>query len=94
MCVRWTYRAWSGATSSLDAARTLVVVAQHEGRPEVAVLFRQADAPDVGVSLTHDQAIALAALLTGARFSIEARQDEEVAGDHVSVRALVQRLRT
>lgn len=73
----------------LDAARTLVVVVLHDGSREVAVISRDAETPDVRVPLTHDQAIAVAALLTGARFSIETRHDDGVAGDEVAVETVV-----
>ncbi|MFP3899633.1 MAG: hypothetical protein ACLFXM_02180 [Acidimicrobiia bacterium] len=73
----------------LDAARTLVIVVLHDGGREVAVISRHTETPDVRVPLTHDQAIAVAALLTGARFSIETRHDEKVTGDEVAVETAV-----
>lgn len=52
--------------------RQLVVVVQREGKRQVAIAERAADEPVAAVTLTHDQAVAVAALLTGARFSVEA----------------------
>lgn len=52
--------------------RYLIIVVQREGRREIAV-SRGADEPVAAVTLSHDQAVAVASLLTGARFSIESQ---------------------
>jgi len=56
----------------LQRDRRLIVVVQDRGRRELGVISGAAEGPDVVVSLTQDQAVALAALLTGARFSLSA----------------------
>jgi K+/H+ antiporter YhaU regulatory subunit KhtT len=55
----------------VDAERTLVVVVQRDGGRQVGVRHGEADEVTVLLDLDHDQAMAVAALLTGARFSIE-----------------------
>lgn len=56
---------------SVAGARHLIVVVQRAGRREIAIGRPGTDDPAAAVSLSHDQAVAVAALLTGARFSIE-----------------------
>ena len=54
-----------------DAGRTLVVVVHRNGDRQIGVPHGEADEATVLLDLDHDQAMAVAALLTGARFSIE-----------------------
>ena len=49
--------------------RRLVVVAHDSGKRDIGVVSGDADVPDFIVSLTPDQAAAVAAILAGARFS-------------------------
>lgn len=51
--------------------RLLIVVVQREGARQVAFARPDEDDVSAAVTLTEDQAIAFASLLTGARFSIE-----------------------
>lgn len=53
----------------------LIVVVQREGSRQVGITRSGADELTAAVKLTHDQAVAFAALLTGARFSVETDQD-------------------
>ncbi len=62
--------------------RQPVVVLQREGKRQVAIAERASDEPVAAVTLTYEQAVAVAALLTGARFSIEAVEERaSTAGD-------------
>ncbi len=63
----------------------LVVVVQNDGRCQMGVLMADADEPERVVSLEHDQAVAVASLLTGARFSIDTTTDDRVRADEVTV---------
>lgn len=55
----------------LDGNRLLVVVVHRVGRREIVIAEVDSDKPSPSVTLDHDQAIAVASLLTGARFTIE-----------------------
>lgn len=57
--------------------RQLVVIVQASGERHIAITDRTADEPIATVTLTHDQAVAVAALLAGARFSIETVEGRE-----------------
>jgi K+/H+ antiporter YhaU regulatory subunit KhtT len=59
----------------LERDRRLIVVVQDRGRRDFGVVSRGADVPDVIVSLTPEQAVAVAAILAGARFSIRSAED-------------------
>lgn len=69
----------------VDAERKLTVVVQYGGRREVGLASRLGDAPDAVASLSEEQAVALAALLSGARFSIDSAGDDQVDADQVVV---------
>ena len=69
----------------VDAGRTVTVVVQHSGRREVGLVSRLAEEPDGVVSLSQEQAVALAALLSGARFSIDSTRDDQIDADEVVV---------
>ena len=69
----------------VDAGRKLTVVVQYGGRREVSLVSPLAEEPDVVVSLSEDQAVALAALLSGARFSIDRTTDDQIDCDEVVV---------
>jgi len=62
---------------SVARDRRLIVVVQRAGDIEIGIGRRGATEQLTSVALSHDQAVAVAALLTGARFSIES----EVGGD-------------
>ena len=65
----------------VDPNRSLIVVVQDGGRRQLGIVSGGSEAPDVVMSLTQAQAVALAALLTGARFSIDTTGDDRVGGD-------------
>lgn len=65
----------------VDAKRSLIVVVQRGGGRQIVVGRPDADEPAAAVTLTHDQAMAVAALLTGARFAIEAEREHQAGGD-------------
>jgi TrkA domain protein len=69
----------------VDGRRSLVVVVQDRGRRELGVVSGGAEEPDVAVSLTQAQAVALAALLTGARFSIDTIGDDRIDAGEVAI---------
>ena len=70
---------------NVDAGRKLTVVVQHGGRREIGLVSPLAEEPDAVVSLSEEQAVALAALLSGARFSIESTTDHQIDCDEVVV---------
>ena len=70
---------------NVDAARKLTVVVQYGGRREVSLRSPLAEEPDAVVSLGEEQAVALAALLSGARFSIDSTTDDQIDCDEVVV---------
>jgi TrkA domain protein len=69
----------------VDREKAIVVVVQDRGRRELGIVSGGSGDPDVVVSLTQAQAVALAALLTGARFSIETVGDGRVDCDEVAI---------
>ena len=69
----------------VDAGRKLTVVVQHAGRREVGVASRLAGEPEIVVSLSQEHAVALAALLSGARFSMDSTNDDKIDADEVVV---------
>jgi K+/H+ antiporter YhaU regulatory subunit KhtT len=73
----------------LDSRRTLTVVVERRGRRALLVSEAGSDAPNRVVTLDEDQATAVAAILTGARFSLETTHDD-VGNDE---RSLVTRCR-
>ena len=72
----------------LDRDRHLMIVVGRDGSCQVGVVTGDADEPDGVVSLTRDQAVAVAALLAGARFTIDTTEDERVAADEITVETL------
>jgi K+/H+ antiporter YhaU regulatory subunit KhtT len=76
---------------ALNRRRTLIVVVNdRSGSRELSVVSGDAEEPDVTVTLTQDQAVTLAALLTGARFSIDATGDSRVDADEDDTPELVE----
>lgn len=73
---------------ALSGDRRLTVVVQDGGRRELGLVSSHADEPDVAVSLTQEQAVALAALLSGARFSIDTTEDDQIPADEVVVQTV------
>jgi len=69
----------------LDAGRCLVIVVQGNGRREVSLFGRGRDHPEAVASLTQEQAVAVAAILTGARFSVETGDVERTSTSEVGV---------
>jgi K+/H+ antiporter YhaU regulatory subunit KhtT len=69
----------------VDRHRRLTVVVQDRGHRELGIVSGGADEPDVVVSLTQEQAVALAALLTGARFSIDTTEDDPIDAGEVGI---------
>lgn len=67
----------------VDDDRVLILVVRHEGGRQLSIGIKGADEPTSTVMLGQDQAVAVAAILTGARFSIEgdapAGPDRDVA---------------
>lgn len=69
----------------VDRHQRLTVVVQDRGHRELGIVSGGADEPDVVVSLTQEQAVALAALLTGARFSIDTTEDDRIDAGEVGI---------
>lgn len=69
----------------LDDDRLLILVVEGEGCRELGIARTDADEPTAVVTLSHDQAVAIAALLTGARFTIETDQHDVGRSADVSV---------
>ncbi len=72
----------------LDDGRQLFVVVQGDGRRAVGIVDPEADQPDMAAVLSQDQAVAAAAILTGARFSIDTSEDDHIPGDEVAVETI------
>jgi K+/H+ antiporter YhaU regulatory subunit KhtT len=70
---------------ALDLNRRLTVVVQDGGRRELGLVSGRADEPDLVVSLSQEEAVALAALLSGARFAIDSSEDDRIDSDQVVV---------
>lgn len=73
---------------ALDGDRHLMIVVGSDGSCQVGVVTGDADEPEGVVALRRDQAVAVAALLAGARFTIDTTGDERVAADEVTVETL------
>lgn len=74
----------------LEHHRRLVVVELNDGRREIRLGSGDDDEDDgPGAVLSHDQAVAVAALLTGAKFSIDTTQDDAVDADEVGIDTVV-----
>lgn len=70
---------------SVGEDRHLIVVVQRAGGREISISRRGADAPMTSLALSHDQAVAVAALLSGARFSIESDPEGDAPSGDVGV---------
>lgn len=64
--------------------RRLFVIARRDGRREVG-LMGEGDEPESQVSLDQQAAVTIAALLLGARFTVDTRDEEWVSSDEVVV---------
>ncbi len=64
----------------VDANRSLIVVVRRGGGRQIVIGAPDADEPTAAVTLSHDQAMAVAAVLTGARFAIEADTERRAVG--------------
>ena len=68
----------------MDDGRRLFVIAHRDGQRVVGVMS-EADEPDKQVVLDQPAAVTLAALLLGARFTIDTSNEEWVSSDEVAV---------
>jgi TrkA domain protein len=68
----------------LDESRCIYVIARYDGRREIGVAG-EADEPETHVALDQQAAVTVAALLLGARFSMETRDEGWVSSDEVVV---------
>lgn len=62
----------------------LFVIAEHAGR-RIIGLGGAEDHPERQIILDRDQAVMIAALLLGARFTVDTSQDDSISGDEVVV---------
>lgn len=70
---------------SLGHRRWLAVIVKNDGRREINIGSDHADEPDAIATLAQAQAVAIASVLTGARFSIDTSDDPGVDSDVVNV---------
>ena len=70
---------------ALDRNCRLFVVVQRSGERELGIMRAGADEPEAVVSLTHDQAVALSALLSGARLSVDKAEGDQAEANVVAV---------
>jgi hypothetical protein len=62
-----------------------MIVVEPNGNCHVGVITGDAEEPDSVVSLSRDLAVAVAALLTGARVSIDSTADDRFDADEITV---------
>lgn len=70
---------------ALGRGQRLVIVVQHDGGRSIGVMDEYADEPSITIRLAQEQAVAVAALLTGARFTLDTSADQEVTADEVEI---------
>ncbi len=70
---------------SLGRRQWLAVIVRKDGGREISIGSSDADEPDGTASLEQAQAVAVASILTGARFSIDTSDDPHVESDAVGV---------
>lgn len=63
----------------VDSDRDLGVIVEHRGARHIVVLGAGTDEPELAVRLSHEQAVALAALLIGARITMGTAEDDRIA---------------
>lgn len=68
----------------LGAQRGLFVIAESRGPRHLGLMGRDGT-PDWQITISQEQAVMLSALLLGARFTLDTRDDDRVAGDEVVV---------
>lgn|GEM_PF-2816458 len=75
-----------GMRYEIDVAggRRLFVIARRDGRREIGVMG-EADEPETHVVLDQQGAVTIAALLLGARFTVDTREEAWVSSDEVVV---------
>lgn len=73
---------------AIDGNERVVVVAQRDGRRDIGVLRSGSDQVEQLVQLDQDQAVALGAMLTGARFSIDTSDDDRIEAGRVVVQTV------
>ena len=71
----------------LERHRRVVVVVQRDGRRELTIGHGDDDTRAT-TTLSQDEAVAVAAILTGARFSIDTSADDQIDADEVDVETL------
>lgn len=73
---------------SLGHGRWLAVIVRKDRGREIDIGSDHADEPDAAASLTQEQAVAIASILTGARFSIDTSDDRHVDAEEVNVQTV------
>jgi K+/H+ antiporter YhaU regulatory subunit KhtT len=69
----------------LDAERSLSVIVQHGGSRHIVVIAEGADEPELAIRLDHEQAVALATLLLGARLTVGTADDDGIGAEEVVI---------
>jgi len=72
----------------VEADRNLSVIVQHDGARHIVVLGAGADEPEFAVRLDLEQAVALAALLMGARITMDTPEDNRIGADEVVIKTV------
>ena len=62
----------------LHDGRQLVVVLQRDGHRAVGIVPSGRETPEMVAKLNHDEALAIAAILTGARFFIDRSEEDGI----------------
>ena len=72
----------------VEEDRNLSVIVQHDGARHIVVLREGADEPEPAVRLSLEQAVALAAILMGARIAVGTAEDDRIGADAVVIKTL------
>lgn len=72
----------------VEPDRNLSVIVQHDGERHIVVLRAGADEPEFAVRLDLEQAVALAALLMGARITMGTAEDDRIGADEVVIKTV------
>ena len=72
----------------LEADRNLSVIVQHDGARHIVVLRAGEDEAEFDVRLNLEQAVAVAALLMGARITMGTPQDDRIGADEVVIKTV------
>lgn len=75
----------------VESDQNLGVIVQHGGARHIVVLGAGAEEPELAVRLNHEQAVALAAILIGAKITMGTADDDRIAADEVVINTVTLR---